>query len=171
MTTRAYRIRDDEEAGTNTERSDLVTLPSGAVVDLLHFNARRCRTLDDAYELMSVLAEKILDIEYHIRCHKLGCHPDGEPYSDDRPVPHLWLPRAEKALGWARLQKAEAQQNIQRLAQKERKAMEQQTARERAFIDIAKALLPDSKFQELMLAAIAVAAKQTGIQPKPNGKL
>ena len=141
------------------KRSDIHTLPSGSRVDLLNFDAGAMRTLEDGHEALAILERKIIEIEFQIACHKQGYHTDGAPFTPERPPDAIWMPRASKALGWARLQKSRVTQRLASLARIGSDRVAQQTARERAFIDIAKTILPADQFQQIMLAAIAVAAK------------
>lgn len=140
-------------------KGDLVTLPSGAVVDMADVDVAVCRSAEDAQELITALSEKILSIEFHIDCFNDGFHPDGEPHSDERPKLPMWAPRAKKALAWSKLRKSEAQVLLSRF-QKERNDRDRvQERRERAFVDVAKAMLPKADFDQMMMAAIAVVSR------------
>lgn len=153
MSTLSLKPAAKTEASTppvSARRCDVVTLPSGAQVNLLNFNAKACQSIEDAQCIMSVLEEKMIDIEYQLGCHEEGFHPDGAPFSLDRPPPVLWRPRANKAMRWTKLQKAEVQNLMSRITAKDRQSDRLRFLE--AFVETAKLALPKDEFERILIA-------------------
>jgi hypothetical protein len=133
---------------------DIVELPSGVEIDLHNFDVGECKTSEDAFELLQAIQEKIIEIEYHIDLFEAaGCRPNGTPYSTGDRIDLTWMPRAKKALAWAKVQKADAQMRMQSIAKKE-KADERRSIGI-AFMDQARLSLADDVFDAILKKAVA----------------
>lgn len=134
--------------------SDIVELPSGVEIDLHNFDAQECKTQEDAFELLQAIQEKIIQIEYHIDLFEAaGCKPNGMPYTTGDRVDLTWMPRAKKALAWAKLQKADAQMRLQSISKQEK--AEERRFIAIAFMDQARLSLADDVFDAVLKKAVA----------------
>lgn len=141
--------------------SDVVKLPCGSTIDLEDFDARDIKSLEDAHVAMSILQEKIIEIDYQLECYGLGFHPDGEPFSPNRPPPPLWAPRAKKALAYSKLAKSEVQLRLQGLSRKESedRKTKRQREREYMFVEVARSRLDGAVFSGIMAAACEICGE------------
>ena len=105
---------------------DNLKLPSGAIVDLSDVDFSQCKSSDDCWEILQGLEEKIISIEFQLECVGLGRHPNGSPLTSENPPPDLWEPRANQALKWCKLRKADAQRELGKFGKREKQDQEQQ---------------------------------------------
>lgn len=145
-----------EDVRARARRIDGVDLPSGGRVDFRNFITQDIVTEDDGNAVLAALSEKIVEITYQVEAHERGYHPDGEPHTDARPALPLWLPRAHKALGWAKHHKMITQKRIETIRAGEKRKVSDQAAMERAFVEAARSVLPESEFDRIISAAVAI---------------
>lgn len=144
-----------EDVRARARRIDGVDLPSGGRIDFRNFITQDIVTEDDGNAVLAALSEKIVEITYQVAAHERGYHPDGEPHTEARPALPLWLPRAHKALGWAKHHKMITQKRIEAIRAREKRTIEEQVAMERAFVEAARSVLPTRDFDRILSAAVA----------------
>lgn len=123
-------------------------LPSGAVVNLINLDTSLCRDGYDCDDLVLAIKEKIVDLEYQIECVDLGLHPDGVPFTAERPLDRHWLARLKKALAWSKLQLADASMRKQHLSRGRKD--DKSVTIQHLFVSTAKLILEPQVFEQIM---------------------
>lgn len=139
--------------------SELVTLPSGTIVDLVRPNIPSLKTVDDVTELKYMLSEKIIDIELQLDLHESGLKPEAPPD---------WAPRARASLKWTKLYRDECQTRQGRLNDRQRQ--ERHAALDRCAVEIVKALISQDHFDAIVSAAKALGEARVASIDAPAAK-
>lgn len=135
---------------------DLIVLPSGEEFNIDRPNFMQLRSEEDFLEVQCALQEKIIDIELQIEIACIGQHPPVGKADD-----LSWLPRANAALKWAKLYRAECQERRGMVAKKEKAA--RQLTHDSSFVGAARAMLDHETFMKIS----AVATTMTKTEPTP----
>lgn len=106
------------------------------------------RALEERIAL--VLTEKIISIEFQIDMFEAGAYA-----AEDRQLTRDWLPRANKALKYAKLWRDQCQSHQGAALERHRQAIHQRI--ERKFVDVARVELPKADFDRIMHLAREVA--------------
>lgn len=135
----------------NPPREEWMTLSSGKDIRLDRPDFSIIKTEDDFVEVTFALQERIIEIELNIELEK----ERRANLADQGTLDRTWRPRAEAALKWAKLYRAECQQRQGLLAKREkaqRTAMRDATVGQR-FIDAARNILPKETWDQIMSEA------------------
>lgn len=127
------------------------TLPSGQAFNIDRPDFTLLATPEEFTAIRAKLTEKIISIEFQIDMFEAGAYA-----AEDRQLPRDWLPRANKALKYAKLWRDQCQSHQGAALERHRQAIQQRI--ERKFVDVARVELPKADFDRIMhLAREAIA--------------